>query len=127
MARAMNSCPILLKILAGLRGDSRLWDIGCGCGMLELALEDAGWKGPLIGTDIHKPCIRWAQNHISNRIPSFEFIHADVLNDAYWPRGRLTVQEWRDSFDQGDFDVVIAKSLFTHMLPEETDVYISAQ
>lgn len=51
-------------------------------------------------------------------------MHADIHNDAYWPRGEQTAEEWLASFGASDFDVVIAKSLFTHMLPVELNVYL---
>lgn len=113
-----------LRLLAQLRDGDFLWDIGCGCGMLELALQDLGWQGRLIGTDIHKPCINWAQKNIGMRFAGYKFIHVDIYNAAYWPKGTLNAQEWLNSFGETGFDVVIAKSLFTHVLPDELGVYL---
>jgi S-adenosylmethionine:tRNA-ribosyltransferase-isomerase (queuine synthetase) len=93
--------------------------------LLELALEQAGWKGRVVGTDIHEPSIRWAQRTLSRRVPDFQFIHADIRNAEYWPKGRLSASEWLSSFAERDFDVVIAKSLCTHLLPAELDLYLS--
>jgi SAM-dependent methyltransferase len=115
-----------LKLLAGLKAGHHLWDVGCGCGLLELALEQAGWKGGLVGTDIHKPSIHWAQRNIARRLPYFRFMHADIYNSAYWPQGTLSVGEWLPHFAERDFDVVVAKSLCTHMLPDELDIYLKA-
>jgi len=47
----------MLKLLAGLRAGQKIWDMGCGCGLLESALEASGWRGKVIGTDIHRPSI----------------------------------------------------------------------
>lgn len=113
-----------LRLLAQLRNGDRLWDVGCGCGMLELALQDLGWEGRLIGTDIHKPCIDWAHGHIGTRFPGHTFFHMDIYNAAYWRRGRSSAQQWLDSFEESGFDVVVAKSLFTHVLPDELTVYL---
>ncbi|MFO7871838.1 MAG: class I SAM-dependent methyltransferase [Kiritimatiellia bacterium] len=113
-----------LKLLLGLKSTHRLWDIGCGSGLLELALETGRFRGQVVATDIHRPSIRWAQKTISRRMPQFEFLHADIRNDAYWPKGHLTAEEWFAEFDGNDFDVVIAKSLFTHMLPDEMNLYL---
>ena len=115
-----------LKLLAGLTAGQSVWDVGCGCGFLELALEQAGWTGRLVGTDIHRPSIEWAQRTITRRQPDFRFVHADIRNDAYWPAGRLSATEWLSSFAERDFDIVVAKSLFTHMLPDELDIYLHA-
>jgi SAM-dependent methyltransferase len=114
-----------LRLLGGLKVSSKVWDSGCGCGLLELALEQSGWQGTLLGTDIHKPCIQWAGRTISRRQPSFRFEHADIYNAAYWPRGKLTAREWFAQFHEGDFDLIVAKSLFTHMLPDELELYLS--
>ncbi len=113
-----------LKLLTGLAPEHRLWDVGCGCGLLELALESAGWQGQLIGVDIHKPSVQWAQRAISRHIPSFRFVHADIQNPAYWPQGRMSADQWFFSFQEREFDRVIAKSLFTHMQLDELDIYL---
>lgn len=113
-----------LRLLAQLCDGDALWDIGCGCGLLELALHDLGWQGRVIGTDIHKPSIDWAQKRIGRRFPEHRFIHMDVYSPAYWPRGTLSAQDWLDSFNEGEFDVIVAKSLFTHVLADELGVYL---
>lgn len=112
-----------LKLLTGLKSGQRLWDVGCGCGLLELALEQGSWRGSLIGVDIHKPSIEWAQSNISRRIPEFQFVHADIYNQAYAPNGKKTTEQWLSAFAENNFDVIIAKSLFTHMLPDELTLY----
>jgi len=117
---------VLLKLLAGLESGQRLWDLGCGCGLLELALERSGWSGQAIATDIHRHSITWAIRTISARDPSFVFLHADIYNQAYWPKGRLNVHQWLDRFLESDFDLIVAKSFFTHVVPEELDPYLSA-
>ena len=114
-----------LRLLARLQDGERIWDIGCGCGMLELALEDLGWQGRLIGTDIHKPCIDWARKNIGTRYAACEFVHMDIFNEAYWRKGRLSARQWLDIFGEKGFDVVVAKSLFTHVLPDELDTYLT--
>ena len=115
-----------LKLLTNLRAEHRIWDAGCGCGLLELALETAGWHGNLVGTDIHAPSIRWAQRTITSRTPGFTFLHADIYNDAYWPRGTQSAEQWLSEFTETGFDIIVAKSLFTHMLPSELKTYLHA-
>jgi len=112
------------KLLGGLVASSRVLDIGCGCGMLELELERALTEGECFGIDIHGPSIAWATRTIQQRAKNFHFIHADIYNAAYWPSGKLTARQFLDGIDIGQFDLVFAKSLFTHMLPDELDVYI---
>ena len=113
-----------LRKLAGLRDGDALWDLGCGCGLLALALRDAGWTGRYVGTDIHRPSVDWARRKIL--LDGHRFLHMDVRNAAYWPRGTLRAGEWAGTFVERDFDVAIAKSFFTHVLPDERDVYLAA-
>lgn len=113
-----------LRLIGGLREGDSLWDLACGCGMLELALEDLGWTGRMTGTDVYKPCIDWARSNISKRLASHNYIHANIYNDLYFPEGTLTIREWFERFDESGFDVVIAKSLFTHLLPDELNAYL---
>lgn len=114
---------VYLRLLAGLRDGQAIWDLACGCGLLELALADLGWEGRVVGTDIHRPCIQWAQRRLGKSLKQHTFEHMDVFNAAYWPAGKLTTAQWLEQFDARDFDVVVAKSLFTHVLPDELDVY----
>ena len=115
-----------LKLLMDLRAEHRIWDVGCGCALLELALETAGWRGALVGTDIHAPSIRWAEKTIASRVPAFTFIHADIHNTAYWPNGKLSAEKWLADFEETGFDIIVAKSLFTHMMPHELGTYFDA-
>jgi SAM-dependent methyltransferase len=115
-----------LKLLGQLQPDDVVWDIGCGCGLLELALETQGWRGRVVGTDIHRPSIMWANRTIAKRVPAFSFEHADIHHVAYWPTGRLSAEQWLASFVDKRFDLVVAKSFFTHLLPDETRLYLDA-
>lgn len=115
-----------LRLLSKLREGDNIWDIACGCGMLELALNAQGWRGCLVGTDIHKPCIDWAQKNLASSFAGHKFVHMDIRKESYNPKGKLSPQEWVDSFAEKDFDVVVAKSLFTHVLPQELSIYLKA-
>ncbi len=115
-----------LKLLVRLQPSDAIWDVGCGCGLLELALETQGWTGRVTGTDIHGPSIAWASRTITKRVPRIRFVHADIHSAAYWPSGKLSPQQWLATFDENGFDVVVAKSFFTHLLPEEAALYLEA-
>jgi SAM-dependent methyltransferase len=117
---------VLLKLLVGLKPGQKIWDLGCGCGLLEVALEECGWQGEVIGTDIHLPSIKWARRNLSARRPSWRFLHADIYHKAYWPKGRMNVHLWLNTFAEKEFNLIIAKSFFTHVLPDEFDAYLSA-
>ena len=116
-----------LRLLAGLNSASQVLDIGAGCGMLELALENViGPEGRCVAVDIHRPSIEWAQRTIGARHPHFQFVHADIHNNSYWPSGKLDANQFFDDFQETGFDLVITKSLFTHMFPSELELYMQA-
>jgi ubiquinone/menaquinone biosynthesis C-methylase UbiE len=114
-----------LRLLAGMGPSSHVLDLGAGCGKLELALENViGPEGRCVAVDIHRPSIQWAQRTIGTRHPHFQFVHADIHHESYWPSGRLDARQFFADFRETDFDLVIAKSLFTHMLPAELGLYL---
>jgi len=115
-----------LKLLCDLKPTSRVLDMGCGCGLLELELEKVVTRGECCGFDIHRPSINWASKHIGGRNPHFRFIHADIYNEAYWPAGKLDARTFLAQFRVSPFDIIVAKSLFTHMLPDELSLYFEA-
>ena len=61
---------------------------------------------------------------ISSKYETFQFIHSDIYNFAYWPAGKYDAESWLLNFNKNNFDIIIVRSLFTHMLPDELDMYI---
>lgn len=114
-----------LRQLAELRSDERVLDIGCGCGQMALHLERyLNEKGSYVGVDIHRPSIRWCQKKISSRRSNFQFAHIDVRNLAYNPEGVHRAETYQFPFEAGSFDVILLKSVFTHMRPPEVSNYL---
>lgn len=98
-----------LRLLAGLKPDESILDIGCGCGLMALQLRDyLDSNGAYTGVDIHGPSIRWCTNHITN--PNFRFAQ---IHDLKLP------------YEAQLFDVILVKSVFTHLRPEEVDRCLS--
>lgn len=115
----------LLKLLAGLKSNSALLDIGCGCGMMALELTsyiDGHEGGRYVGTDIHKPSIAWCKHHI--KLAHFQFIHHDIYNASFNPKGKIDPADYQFQDTVGYFDVVMAKSLFTHITPSMAEKYL---
>ena len=114
-----------LRLLAELRPEERVLDIGCGCGQMALHLEKYLNKGgSYAGVDIHRPSIRWCQKKIGSRNDNFEFVHIDVRNQAYNPRGTHRAETYHFPFDERSFDLILLKSVFTHMRPPEVSNYL---
>ena len=117
---------LLMKMVAGAKSSSSILDIGCGCGMLEMVLARYVTTGRIVGIDIHRPSLEWAKSNISSKHPNIEFVHSDIYNRAYWPTGKKSAADFFAQFHSGTFDLVVAKSLLTHMLIDELQVYFEA-
>jgi SAM-dependent methyltransferase len=114
-----------LRLLAELRPEERVLDIGCGCGQMALRLEKyLDENGSYVGVDIHRPSIRWCQKNIGHRRSNFQFAHIDVRNLAYNPNGTHRAETYQLPFDERSFDLILLKSVFTHMRPTEVSNYL---
>jgi SAM-dependent methyltransferase len=114
-----------LRVLAELRPEERVFDIGCGCGQMALHLEKyLDQNGSYAGVDIHRPSIRWCQKNIGARRSNFQFAHIDVRNFAYNPDGTHRAETYQFPFPDRSFDLILLKSVFTHMRPPEVNNYL---
>lgn len=115
-----------LREIAGLERNESVLDVGCGCGQMALHLKnylDNG--GSYVGVDIHRPSIDWCQKRIASRRRNFQFKHIDVRNFAYNPNGTQPAEAYRFPFDDRSFDLILLKSVFTHMRPPDVSNYLS--
>ena len=114
-----------LRLLLGLQTTDSILDIGCGCGLMAILLKDyLHESGHYTGIDIHKPSIRWCAREIGKRHANFHFEHVDVRNRAFNPKGRLPAEDYVFPFEAMSFDVILVKSVFTHMRPAEIENYL---
>ncbi|HEY0727973.1 MAG TPA: class I SAM-dependent methyltransferase [Pyrinomonadaceae bacterium] len=98
-----------LRLLVNLQPSESILDIGCGCGLMALQLRDfLDSDGRYTGVDIHGPSIKWCANHITQ--PNFHFAQISDLKLPY---------------EAQSFDVILVKSVFTHLRPEEVDGCLS--
>ena len=114
-----------LRSLAELRPSERVLDIGCGCGQMALHLKNyLDESGGYVGVDIHLPSINWCQQKIARRHKNFEFAHIDVRNLAYNPNAAQRAEAYQFPFADRSFDLILLKSVFTHMRPREVSNYL---
>jgi SAM-dependent methyltransferase len=116
----------LLVEAAGLEPDERVLDVGCGIGRVARPL--AGYLGPggsYAGFDVSRAAVAWCAGRYAPRHPGFRFAHLDVRNAAYNPGGSGAARDARFPYGDGEFDVAVATSVFTHLLADEADRYLA--
>jgi SAM-dependent methyltransferase len=111
-------------ILAGLRPDHRVLDVGCGSGRIAGALVDYLTDGgSYVGFDIVPAAIDWCREEITSRHPNFCFDVANIHSGFYRPEGAVSPLDYRFPYEDDSFDFVILTSVFTHLLPDAVDAY----
>jgi SAM-dependent methyltransferase len=113
------------KDLCGLKPDGEVLDIGCGCGQMAEQIAKYLSSGSYEGLDIVAVLIDWCKKTISRDHPNFHFELADVFNGCYNPKGRYAPSKYVFPYEDGAFDFVFGKSLFTHMLPMDVENYVA--
>lgn len=115
----------LLEELAGLAASDRVLDVGCGLGRLAWPLSQrlAG-RGSYDGFDTALPYVDWSRSHLGLDPARFRFHHADVRTSAYNPTGAIEADRFRFPWPDRSFDLAIATSLFTHLVPSAARRYL---
>jgi|WetSurMetagenome_2_1015567.scaffolds.fasta_scaffold22595_3 SAM-dependent methyltransferase len=112
--------------LGGLKPQDRVLDVGCGVGRMAIPLTGyLDQQGSYEGFDIVGEGIRWCQKKITGRHPNFRFQVADLYNKTYNPTGRYRAHEYPFPYPDASFDFAILTSVFTHLLPRDTDHYVA--
>jgi SAM-dependent methyltransferase len=111
---------------ARLKPNERVLDIGCGFGR---------WADPLIGylneeggydgLDVVADRIERCNERIGQHHPNFNFHVIDVFNKHYSPESDTQVEDFRFPFADGEIDVAVLYSVFTHMLPDDVETYFA--
>lgn len=114
----------LFSSLCGLRSDDRVLDIGAGTGRMARPLTSVLTSGTYEGLEIVRESVFWCQLAY-RRHPNFRFRHADIRNSVYNPRGRVPAAEYEFPVADRSATFVILTSVFTHMLPNEVERYLS--
>lgn len=97
----------LLDHLGLLRPEARILDFGCGPGSLVPRLARVlGPDGRYLGLDVHTPSVEWCQRTFAAD-SRFAFESLDPRGGRPWPVAG------------GTRDLILAKSVFTHLLEAE--------
>lgn len=108
----------------GLQPHERILDIGCGYGRIAVPLTRYLAHGTYDGFDVSPKAVRWCNDHIHGRFSNFHFTHADVHNGHYNRKGRIAPEAFVFPYASSAFDLVLASSVFTHLMPGAARHYI---
>ncbi|HEY1214568.1 MAG TPA: class I SAM-dependent methyltransferase [Bryobacteraceae bacterium] len=112
--------------IAGMEPDDVILDIGCGIGRKTLPLLDYLNDNALyVGMDLDRRGIDWLLRNVTSRNQRFVFLHQDIYNKFYNPKGALIPGLLVLPFPDASFDMVVLWSVFTHMYPGDIAHYLS--
>ena len=113
-----------LDRLGLVHADDCVLDIGCGAGaMVPEFARRLGPRGRYVGFDVHAPSILWCREHYAGD-PRLAFELAAVAS-AYGSSSGPPATSFRFPVDDGQAALVLAKSVFTHLLAPEAAHYLS--
>ncbi len=116
--------PIYSELGISLDAYDAVFDFGCGCGRVarQLLLQDPRPRR-YVGIDVNRDVVEWCRRSLSPVDPGFQFHHHDVYSPTAAPRNTLRLAE-RFPVEDGQFSLVIAHSVFTHLLRRQTEFYL---
>src|SRR5205807_8842570 len=104
---------------------THMLDVGSGTGRMARPLTRYLKGGSYEGIDIVARSVQWCQRTYASRYPNFRFHFADIYNKVYNPDGKHKASEYRLPFETSSFDFFFLTSVFTHMLPQDMEHYLS--
>ncbi|MDM8560815.1 class I SAM-dependent methyltransferase [Candidatus Parabeggiatoa sp. HSG14] len=108
-----------------LKPNEKILEVGCGIGRIAIPLAQYLKTGSYEGFDIVPHGIEWCQQKVATRYSNFNFQLADIYNKAYNPNGKFSASEYRFPYQNESFDFIFLTSIFTHMLPNDVENYLS--
>ena len=113
------------KLIADLKPDDTVLDVGCGPGRMALALAPyLEEKGRYEGFDIKPKDIAWCKREIEPRWSKSKFQLVDIKNEHYNPNGTISADKFKFPYKDNTFDFVFLTSVFTHLLPADLSNYL---
>ncbi len=118
-----NQLVQLMMARAGLADGMVVVDIGCGIGRMAVAMSKRLREIRYVGFDVVNYGILWCRKRFS-ALPGYRFVHADIFNTFYNPRGSEAGSSYRFPVSDSTADFVCATSVFTHMPASEVTHYL---
>lgn len=121
---AARETAAILDGLGLFSGARCVLDIGCGAGaMVDEIARRLPPGGRYVGFDVHAPSIRWCRRHWPDAA-RFAFELAPVAS-PYGSASGPPAASYRFPLADGEADLVLAKSVFTHLLAAEARHYLA--
>jgi SAM-dependent methyltransferase len=102
----------------------RVVDIGCGCGKLARFFYLIPGL-TYVGIDLFAPSIRWCNKVFAPFSDRFQFVHFDGHSEVYNPTGKVKASEYVLPLEDGEADMTVCASLFTHLFEPDAKQYLS--
>ena len=118
-----NHLVQLMTARAGLADGMVVVDIGCGIGRMAVAMSKRLRSISYVGFDVVNYGILWCRKRFS-ALPGYRFVHANIFNTFYNPRGSEAGSSYRFPASDSTADFVCATSVFTHMPAAEVTHYL---
>ena len=118
-----NQLVQLMVARAGLGEGMTVVDIGCGIGRVAVAMSKRLRQIRYTGFDVVNYGILWCRKRFS-ALPDYRFMHADIFNSFYNPRGSETASNYRFPVPDSTADFVCATSVLTHMPASDVTHYL---
>lgn len=96
----------LLRDKLGWGDEDRVCEIGCGNGRLAIGLLTVSPGASYAGVEIIEKCVEFCQGAFKGESEKFKFIHLDVYNERYNPKGVIQPNYVVYPFPDGSFDQV---------------------
>lgn len=98
-------------------------DIGCGDGAVAVKFYENHPEINYTGLDINRTQLKQLEDRFSDT--NYDFIHTNIRNERYNPGGKIDPAKFSFPFPNNYFDLLILKSVFTHLRPDVVKNYLS--
>jgi SAM-dependent methyltransferase len=98
-------------------GDSCVLDMGCGCKLVQVILDEKLPIGRYVGIDVFPELIHFLQESVTDS--RFDFHVLNTHNDMYNREGEPLSADTQLPAPEHSFDIICLFSVFTHLAPHD--------